>query len=330
MAAITTNQEKTWKQEAIDRASVVSDRWDVLMAWLGHFAVPVLTISMFVSIAGMFPGVHYWEWASSAILLLQVIFLDVGGLSLKTLASQAQDKGQARAAGNGRKMSMFLIGLLITTLALVTVNQLAPVAGKVYGPEIKTVAGYIDIGLILVRVISIVLYLNVVHDLKEHPALSIQPTQSPTQPTQPSIQIEIEEKIEQRFKQLLEELQTVQKSQPIQEPTQPTQPSIQVVEEPTHEFGALMAGLSIIGDVARFAMGEPIVNEDVPLIEAAHKPVETIIYPPVPGVSAEKVKQLITLFEAGTQWRDMPGNYSQTIKPVRALYESLHASTHDV
>ena len=49
MAAITNNQEKTWKKEAIDRA-------DVLMAWLGHFAVPVLAISMFVLRAGMFPG----------------------------------------------------------------------------------------------------------------------------------------------------------------------------------------------------------------------------------------------------------------------------------
>ena len=53
---------------------------------------------------------------------------------------------------------------------------------------------------------------------------------------------------------------------------------------------------------------------------------QTIVYPVVPGVSAEKVKQLIDAFLRGVKWRDMTGNYSQTIKPVREAWERLHTT----
>ncbi len=53
---------------------------------------------------------------------------------------------------------------------------------------------------------------------------------------------------------------------------------------------------------------------------------DEVVYPVVPGVSAEKVKQLIDAFLRGGKWRDMPGNYSQTIKPVREAWERLHTA----
>ena len=52
-----------------------------------------------------------------------------------------------------------------------------------------------------------------------------------------------------------------------------------------------------------------------------------VVYPVVPGVSAEKVKQLIDAFLRGVKWSDMTGNYSQTIKPVREAWERLHITT---
>ena len=52
-----------------------------------------------------------------------------------------------------------------------------------------------------------------------------------------------------------------------------------------------------------------------------------VVYPVVSGVSAEKVKQLIDAFLRGGKWRDMPGNYSQTIKPVREAWERLQTTT---
>ena len=52
----------------------------------------------------------------------------------------------------------------------------------------------------------------------------------------------------------------------------------------------------------------------------------SLVYPVVTGVSAEKVRQLIDAFVRGTKWRDMPGNYSQTIKPVREAWERMQAT----
>jgi hypothetical protein len=62
-------------------------------------------------------------------------------------------------------------------------------------------------------------------------------------------------------------------------------------------------------------------------VQEVQKEQHAIVYPVVPGVSAEKVKQLIDAFLKGVKWRDMPGNYSQTIKPVREAWERFHTTT---
>jgi hypothetical protein len=69
--------------------------------------------------------------------------------------------------------------------------------------------------------------------------------------------------------------------------------------------------------------GQKIMREDHREVQ---KEQQAIIYPVVPGVSAGKVKQLIDAFLQDTKWRDMPGNYSQTIKPVREAWERLHTT----
>jgi hypothetical protein len=62
-------------------------------------------------------------------------------------------------------------------------------------------------------------------------------------------------------------------------------------------------------------------------VQEVPKEQSTVVYPIVSGVSTEKVKQLIDAFLRGGKWRDMPGNYSQTIKPVREAWERLHTTT---
>jgi hypothetical protein len=60
--------------------------------------------------------------------------------------------------------------------------------------------------------------------------------------------------------------------------------------------------------------------------EAAQEKQPPVTYPVVPGVSKEKVRQLIDACLQGTKWRDMPGNYSQTIKPVREAWERMQSA----
>jgi hypothetical protein len=61
-------------------------------------------------------------------------------------------------------------------------------------------------------------------------------------------------------------------------------------------------------------------------VREVSKEQSAVVYPVVPGVSAEKVKQLIDAFLRGVKWRDMSGNYSQTIKPVREAWEGLQTT----
>jgi hypothetical protein len=61
-------------------------------------------------------------------------------------------------------------------------------------------------------------------------------------------------------------------------------------------------------------------------VQEVQKEQIAVMYPVVPSVSAEKVKQLIDAFLRGVKWRDMPGNYSQTIKPVREAWEGLQTT----
>ena len=72
------------------------------------------------------------------------------------------------------------------------------------------------------------------------------------------------------------------------------------------------------------------VREGCVEVQEVPKEQSTIVYPVVPGVSAEKVRQLIDAFLRGVKWRDMPGNYSQTIKPVREAWEGLSRKTEEV
>ena len=68
-------------------------------------------------------------------------------------------------------------------------------------------------------------------------------------------------------------------------------------------------------------------------LEGSPERADEIEYPVVPGVSAEKVKQIIDAHLSGDTWRDISGN-SQTHKAVRdawkSLHSDLHTSTHDL
>jgi hypothetical protein len=319
MAAIT-NQAGTKKQQAMQRAEGLTDIWDIFKAWMGRAAEIVLTLCMFAQLIGMLPGIAYPGWANNTILGVQIIMLDFGAFALAPLAEHARNIGQDEAAKQAENMATFLIRLVILTMVLIIVGQFS----AIFGPYAKYITGFVkyaEPALILVRVASVVKYIHVIHSLRGS-TLAIEPTQQPIQNEKVA---QLEETISGLQAQLLTVVKALETSPSLHLPTQPLQASTQVVEEPTHDFQTLMAGLAIVGDVARAVIGEPIIDQDVPLIEAGSKPVEQVVYPHVQGVSPEKVKQLIALFESGIAWRDMPGNYSQTIKPVRTMYEALHA-----
>jgi hypothetical protein len=163
--AIITNNQTGWKQNAMQQAERLTDTWDVIKAWAGRAAEIVLTVCMFISLIGMLPAVHYWVWVTDSVLAVQMIMLDFGGFALHTLAEHARDGGQLDAAKKAERMANFLIGLVILSMAIITVGQLS----GVFGPAAATVTNivkYAEPVLILVRVVSSVKYIHTIHSLR--------------------------------------------------------------------------------------------------------------------------------------------------------------------
>ncbi|HZU00281.1 MAG TPA: winged helix-turn-helix domain-containing protein [Ktedonobacteraceae bacterium] len=164
----------TWKQAAIDRSGILSDLWDVSMAYAGHLARWILFGCMCINIVQILPGVHLWQLLLNIVLGTQVITLDIAGFSLSSLAKHARDMGEEEAANKAKKTSTALITLMITTILLVTIGMLYPKAAPY--------TAMADNVLILVRVVMVVVYSHVIHELREvthasptTPTLSPQP-----------------------------------------------------------------------------------------------------------------------------------------------------------
>lgn len=168
-------QTQSWKEAAIERAEGITDAWEVVKAYMGRAAEWVLFLCMIINIIEMLPGVAIAQWILNIVLGVQVVMLDIGGMSLSSMAAHAKEQGDEAAANKADITSKFLIGLMIVTLLLVAAGVLFPV--------IKPYTDMAEKGLILVRVIMTVIYGHVLHSLRssKHQAVPV-----PVAPAVPS------------------------------------------------------------------------------------------------------------------------------------------------
>ncbi|QBD75157.1 hypothetical protein EPA93_03765 [Ktedonosporobacter rubrisoli] len=149
---------ESWKTIALARAEIITDLWEVAKAYAGRAAEWVLFLCMVVNIVEMLPGVNIAGWILNTVLGVQVVMLDIGGMSLGTMASHIREQGNAEAAKKADVTSKFLIGLMVVTLLLVSIGMLFP--------AIKLYTDMGEKGLILVRVVMTVIYGHVIHSLR--------------------------------------------------------------------------------------------------------------------------------------------------------------------
>ena len=71
-------------------------------------------------------GVNIAGWILNLVLSVQVVMLDIGGMSLSSMAEHAKEKGAVANAKKADITSKFLIGLMITTLLLMAAGVLFP------------------------------------------------------------------------------------------------------------------------------------------------------------------------------------------------------------
>ncbi len=168
MAAISN--QSSWRDRALERAEIITDSWEVTKSYAGRLAEWILFLCMIFCIVEILPGVTFPTWASNVVLGIQAVMLDIGGFALSSMADHARANGDERAARKADKTGKFLIGIVILTLALITVGLLYPPA-KQYTDGAEKV-------LILVRVVMTVVYGHVIHSLRRQSAtLAIQPMQ---------------------------------------------------------------------------------------------------------------------------------------------------------
>ncbi len=221
-------QPKHWKDAALAKAEAITDAWEVVKAYAGRAAEWVLFVCMIINIVEMLPEVSLPTSITNAVLGVQVVMLDIGGLSLSTMSAHARLMGDLKAAKRAGTTSAFLIGLMIVTLLLVSIGLLFP-----------TVKPYTDLaekGLILIRVVMTVIYSHVIHSLRSTNPQSVPVPETPAVPAvtelEPLITRILVPILEQYHAELRSEIsgqvkQAIQNSTRIQEVKQP-----QVIEKP--------------------------------------------------------------------------------------------------
>src|SRR5450755_356443 len=264
-------------------------------------------------------------------IVSQILALDLSAPGLFAMAKQASDNGQVERASWARRIAIILIVMSILSMVEGAAEYFLPGMSK----DFITWASFL---MMIARCGAAVGYSVFCRLQKAERSthMAIQPIQQPTQPAQDERIDQVSQAIHALNNRLSTVIEAVEKSSSLQQPTQPTQ----VVEVPLQDLHTPVkplqlkivqgsTGLRLIAMVATATDTQENVQETEAACEvdteATHVDAQ-VSYPDVSGVSPEKVKQLVDAFLNGTKWRQMPGNYSQTIKPVRDAYELLHSS----
>ncbi len=335
MAAISN---QSWRDRALERAEIITDAWEVTKSYAGRLAEWILFLCMIFCIIEILPGVTFPTWASNVVLGVQAVMLDIGGFALSSMADHARTNGDAQAARKADKTGKFLIGIVILTLALITVGLLYPPA-KGYTDGAEKV-------LILVRVVMTVVYGHVIHSLRRQSAtLAIHPVQVPVQ----GVQIEQIDELKGQIAELVNSVSQVHLSMSnlahsvqineqsgqtcteIYTHVQAFKMKIDSVHTPVHVLNLLNQTVEDCEQATNEIPIEEQISSDVTQVdESTPEAGIAVVYPFVPGISEEVVKQIIDLHLEGVAWSavgtQLSKNYSRIVKPVRDAYTQANGS----
>lgn len=161
--ATIRQQALHWRDRSIARSEVISDAWQVFLAYSGRSAEIVLFICMAVSLIQMIPTIFLPAAFTGTMFMVNMITLDVAGFGLNSLAKavgRAGDKETAKKAGT---VGTLLIIIMVISMFSGGLNQLFGVKF----PVVKEYTGYLDDVLLLIRVVMTVLYGKIMHALRD-------------------------------------------------------------------------------------------------------------------------------------------------------------------
>lgn len=133
-----------WKETSIKRAEGITDALEVALAYSARVSEWIILLCILLSVSQALPGVQFPLWASNVILWLQIITLDIAGLSLMALEKNARANGNTKAANTARGMMIVMISITMITLLAVNVEHLVP--------SLASLAKDVDFALVFVRI----------------------------------------------------------------------------------------------------------------------------------------------------------------------------------
>ena len=154
-----TTQPQHWKDSAIERSASITDAWEVSKIYAGRFADWILFFCMVANIIAILPGVNLLPLITNTVLGIQIVTLDIAGFGLASMAKNARRHGAKGTATAGTVTAWTLISIMMLTLLLFTLGFMVP--------TLKPAMDIAEKILILVRIVMIVLYGHVVHNLRE-------------------------------------------------------------------------------------------------------------------------------------------------------------------
>lgn len=152
-------QPQHWKDAAIARSTNITDAWEVSKIYAGRAADWILFGCMVANIIAILPGVNLLPAITNTVLGIQIVTLDIAGFGLASMAKNARRHGAKGTATAGTVTAWTLIFIMMLTLLLFTLGIMVP--------TIKPAMDIAEKVLILVRIVMIVLYGHVVHNLRE-------------------------------------------------------------------------------------------------------------------------------------------------------------------
>lgn len=132
---------------------------DWFMGFAGKATVLVLYFTVLYSCIQLYPKVNLPDGLSLAIFIIQMGALDIGGLSLGTLARQTKKAGNTIEAQHASRLSKALISIMLLGVVTVSIGHVVTIEPHWFAA--------IQIVQVVARSICAVLYGRVVHDLKQ-------------------------------------------------------------------------------------------------------------------------------------------------------------------
>jgi hypothetical protein len=147
-----------WRR-VLGESTNITASWNWFILFAGKAAEPVLVVSVLYASVKLLPVVHFPAQFDVVVFIAQFVALDIGGLSLNTLADQAKKDDNDEGAQQARRLSIALVGIMLVGVIMAGVDLIVKLDGQV-GAVIDTI-------LLIARAIMAVLYSRVIHSLKK-------------------------------------------------------------------------------------------------------------------------------------------------------------------